>query len=246
MRPIIDADGDGVEDNVAKTQHELDRFRKMVYSAPVEDLHNTRNGELPGHIRYGDFPEPESNIQTEVDIKADARSTNEYDKEPVDLVQKPQAVAQMRPIIDADGDGVEDNVAKTQEELDKTRKMVFGAAVHDIHNTRHGELHGHVRFGDFPEPKEGHVQDHMHTPAFKEEVEVEADTSLGTNVFADDRSQNEGDATYLMTAEASKLSNYIASIQSPQDLEDTVLLQSKPRRVAIYDADGDGIDDETE
>ena len=58
MRPIIDADGDGVEDNEQKTQHELDRFRKMVFSAPVEDLHNTQNGELPGHVRHGDFPEP--------------------------------------------------------------------------------------------------------------------------------------------------------------------------------------------
>ena len=160
IRPIIDADGDGVEDNVAKTQHELDRFRKMVYSAPVEDLHNTRNGELPGHIRHGEFPEP-SNIQTEVDIKADARSVNEYDKEPVELVQKPQAIAQMRPIIDADGDGVEDNVAKTQEELDRSRKKVFGDKVHDLHNTRNGELHGHVRYGDYPVPA-GHIQDSIH------------------------------------------------------------------------------------
>ena len=30
----------------------------MVFSAPVEDLHNTHNGEMPGHIRFGDSPEP--------------------------------------------------------------------------------------------------------------------------------------------------------------------------------------------
>jgi len=54
---------------------------------------------------------------------------------------------------------------------------------------------------------------------------------------------NEGDATYIMTNEQSKLSSYIASIQSPEDLEDSILLQAKPRKIAIYDADGDGIED---
>jgi len=57
-RRIIDADGDGVEDNVKLDQYELDKFRKMVFSAPVEDLHNTHNGEMPGHHRFGDSPEP--------------------------------------------------------------------------------------------------------------------------------------------------------------------------------------------
>ena len=57
-RRIIDADGDGVEDNVKYDQYTLDKFRKMVFSAPVEDLHNTHNGEMPGHIRFGDSPEP--------------------------------------------------------------------------------------------------------------------------------------------------------------------------------------------
>jgi hypothetical protein len=57
-RRIIDADGDGVEDNVKKDQYELDRFREPVFGIPVEDLHNTHNGELPGHVRFGDAPEP--------------------------------------------------------------------------------------------------------------------------------------------------------------------------------------------
>ena len=57
-RRIIDADGDGVEDNVKLDQYALDKYRKMVFSAPVEDLHNTHNGELPGHHRFGDSPEP--------------------------------------------------------------------------------------------------------------------------------------------------------------------------------------------
>ena len=57
-RRIIDEDGDGVEDNVKMDQYELDKFRKMVFSAPVEDMHNTHNGEMPGHHRFGDSPEP--------------------------------------------------------------------------------------------------------------------------------------------------------------------------------------------
>ena len=57
-RRIIDADGDGVEDNVHKSQKELDRFRKMVFGVAVEDVHNTKNGELPGHVRFGEDHEP--------------------------------------------------------------------------------------------------------------------------------------------------------------------------------------------
>jgi hypothetical protein len=71
-RRIIDADGDGVEDNVKHDQYALDRFRKMVYSPAVEDLHNTRNGELPGHIRWGENAEPGTNPHAEADA-ADAK-----------------------------------------------------------------------------------------------------------------------------------------------------------------------------
>ena len=57
-RRIIDEDGDGVEDNVKMDQYTLDKFRKMVFSPPVADMHNTRNGELPGHHRFGENSEP--------------------------------------------------------------------------------------------------------------------------------------------------------------------------------------------
>ena len=234
-RRIIDEDGDGVEDNVHKTQGELDRFRKMVFGASVEDLHNTRHGELPGHVRYGDFPEPE-NLQTSTDMHADDRAENEYDSEP----KEAQSIAQIRPIIDKDGDGVEDNVEKTQEELDRHRKKVFGEHVHDLHNTRHGELPGHVRFGDFPEPTGVHVQDR---PFQSEDVSVAVDANLGANVDFDDRSMNEGDASYLQTSEQ-KLSNYIQIMNSPDDLALLQTRKHQPRlRKAIYDADGDGVED---
>ena len=237
IRPIIDADGDGVEDNEHKTQAELDRFRKMVFSAPVEDLYNTQNGEIPGHVRYGEDPEP-ANLQTTTDVHADARANNEYDSEPKEKVEA-AAQVMIRPIIDADGDGVEDNVERSQEELDRTRKKVFGETVHDLHNTRNGELPGHHNFGDHPEPTGVHIQDTVHQPEAAEAIAVQADTNLGVNVSVDDRSLNEGDASYLMTSEQVKLSSYISRINSPEDL---ALLQTHPRR-AIYDADGDGIED---
>ena len=50
-----------------------------------------------------------------------------------------------RRIYDADGDGVEDNVDKTRDELDRFyHPFAFGVA-EEINNTHHGNLPGHVR-----------------------------------------------------------------------------------------------------
>ena len=61
---IYDADGDGVEDNKYYTHDELDRFYIPNRFFPTEDIHNTRHGNLPGHIQRefyeGSQPEPES------------------------------------------------------------------------------------------------------------------------------------------------------------------------------------------
>ena len=62
------------------------------------------------------------------------------------VVYKKQKMAQRpRQIYDADGDGVEDNVHKTRDELDRFYiPFVFGPA-EEMHNTHHGNLPGHVR-----------------------------------------------------------------------------------------------------
>jgi hypothetical protein len=148
-RRIIDEDGDGVEDNVKLDQYQLDKFRKMVFSAPVEDLYNTHNGEMPGHHRFGDSPEPGVNpwanamakekadyearvaakklaqeleakgfsgVQLDSQISFDEVASNsEYDTAPIiELSETTQkGPYEPRKIIDADGDGVEDNVKKT-------------------------------------------------------------------------------------------------------------------------------------
>ena len=48
---IYDADGDGVEDNVAKTSSELDEFYDPAVYGWVEDLQNTHHGNMPGHVQ---------------------------------------------------------------------------------------------------------------------------------------------------------------------------------------------------
>ena len=62
----------------------------------------------------------------------------------------------MRPIYDEDGDGVEDNVKKTREELDRFYEPAVFHPCEDIHNTHHGNLPGHVRKAEY----EGEPVDH--------------------------------------------------------------------------------------
>lgn len=82
-RRIIDADGDGVEDNVDHTHHELDKFNKpRVFGVAVEDMHNTHNGELPGHHRFGEGHEPGTDPWAEARAKeAEAAKAKSAEKE---------------------------------------------------------------------------------------------------------------------------------------------------------------------
>lgn len=174
-RRITDEDGDGVEDNVHKTQAELDRFRKMVFGAETEDMHNTRNGELPGHHRADDHPVPGSKLQGDnqeefstIQEGSDMRAMSEYDGEYLqlnvhqesfaDLVSQIQGPEDLNELImlqsswkaganritDADGDGVEDNIAKTRDELDRFYEPLVFKYAEEINNTHHGNLPGHV------------------------------------------------------------------------------------------------------
>jgi hypothetical protein len=70
-------------------------------------------------------------------------------------VWKPVDVNKKRRIYDADGDGVEDNVHKTFEELDRFYKPNrMGDTADDVYNTKHGNLPGHVRMEEATSPKE--------------------------------------------------------------------------------------------
>ena len=68
-------------------------------------------------------------------------------------------MVQNRRITDLDGDGVEDNVEKTRDELDRFfEPAVFGVA-EDLYNTHHGNFPGHVRLEEY----EGAPEDlHIH------------------------------------------------------------------------------------
>ena len=55
-----------------------------------------------------------------------------------------------RRIYDLDGDGVEDNVKRSRDELDRFYyPNQFGDAGDDIHNTHHGNLPGHLRLEEY-------------------------------------------------------------------------------------------------
>ena len=54
-----------------------------------------------------------------------------------------------RPIYDKDGDGVEDNIDRTREELDRFYLPNYYFPTEDIYNTHHGNLPGHVRKAEY-------------------------------------------------------------------------------------------------
>ena len=63
MRPIYDADGDGVEDNVKKTHDELDEYYEPAVFGVAEDIYNTHHGNMPGHVRKAEYQHaPESHF----------------------------------------------------------------------------------------------------------------------------------------------------------------------------------------
>jgi hypothetical protein len=129
----------------------------MVFSPAVEDMHNTRNGELPGHVRWGEHPEPGTNPHAEQDAKdakkvADDAAKIKKGEEAMkkqflmtkgqDLLQTGFA-ANANKIFDVDGDGVEDNVDFSSEELDDFYFPTNFNSADDIYNTRHGGMPGH-------------------------------------------------------------------------------------------------------
>jgi len=62
---------------------------------------------------------------------------------------KPVDVNKKRRITDLDGDGVEDNVSKTFEELDRFYKPnTMGDAEDDVYNTNHGYFPGMPRLSE--------------------------------------------------------------------------------------------------
>jgi len=252
-RRIIDADGDGVEDNVKLDQYELDKYRKMVFSAPVEDLHNTHNGEMPGHHRFGDSPEPGVNpwanamarekaeyaarveqkrilqeaeakgftgVQLDSQISFDEVASNsDYDTAPIiELSETTQKGAyEPRKINDADGDGVEDNVKKTQAELDRFRKPVFGDASHDMHNTKHGDLPGHTRAGEDTEPATAHPNGA--TKVATEENNEKAVENMSKDSAQKQLVQSQSVDSYSERDTAPSLLQLQSLIQSPEDLD---------------------------
>ena len=125
-------------------------------------------------VRIGDYDLDDSNnalVTSNSDINIDSRSENESD------IEYNQGLAQTqtkRDIIDADGDGVEDNVHKKQTELDRFRMKVFGPEIDDLHNTHNGELPGHVRAGEATRPADPPRPDYSASLAAKAASQAQA------------------------------------------------------------------------
>lgn len=127
---------------------------------PVEHIHNTHNGELIGHTRAGEDPEPKevvSNLIYDPYQSADNGNDKTYSQlqgklaNYIQLINGPEELVMLeqqwkpRIIFDEDGDGIEDNRHDTHDELDKFYlPAVFGVA-EDLHNTHHGNLPGHIQ-----------------------------------------------------------------------------------------------------
>lgn len=146
-----------------------------MFGVEVEDIHNTHNGEMPGHVRFGEGPEPGTDPWAKARAKdafekkafLEKKAAAEKDKadtkrEMEETEQNVQLDSQLgwtkrvkmvpRRIIDADGDGVEDNRAVHRDWLDRFEEDVYGYYIDDIHNTHNGELPGHERWGEDGEP----------------------------------------------------------------------------------------------
>eukprot|EP00356_Strombidium_inclinatum_P015210 CAMPEP_0170481530 /NCGR_PEP_ID=MMETSP0208-20121228/1942_1 /TAXON_ID=197538 /ORGANISM="Strombidium inclinatum, Strain S3" /LENGTH=301 /DNA_ID=CAMNT_0010754251 /DNA_START=8 /DNA_END=910 /DNA_ORIENTATION=+ len=213
QRRITDEDGDGVEDNVKKTQNELDKFRQMVYGSEVEDLHNTHNGEVAGHVRHGEDPVPAFTRRKLKDIQKvslDELSWNFSDSQPEEEAKK---------------------AAFTAPE-EEPKKAGFTAPEEEAKKTAFTE----------PEKKEKNSLAEPVKEAPKDTfMSVEAENFAESAESSTERSWNEYDSEYLQT----RLSNLVNRIDSPEALEDAVMVQTTWKRGAnrIYDKDGDGVED---
>jgi len=239
-RRIIDADGDGVEDNRDVGRAWLDRFEEDVYGYYIDDIHNTQNGAMPGHDRWGDDPVPTNRWnpfkpaeyidQTPAKAPGQAQMEEAAETAPpaIEALQlanqwKPREKRAPRRLIDADGDGVEDNREVSRKILDKIEADVYGYSIDDIHNTQNGEMPGHDRWGEFPVPTH-----HWTTP------------------FADRMKEAPEYQVMLQSNESEAiLHNYIGLVNGPEDLVNLGFSADyRPFKAkAIYDVDGDGVED---
>lgn len=90
-------------------------MQEEIYGDGVDDIHNTMNGELPGHERWGEDPAPDGSweqmketktkflVQLKDDISAspiDDRSENEGDNEMVQLNESSENQSKLFQMID--------------------------------------------------------------------------------------------------------------------------------------------------
>lgn len=223
MREITDEDGDGVEDNVKMSSQELDKFYKPAVFKHAEEMHNTRNGELPGHHLKEDHKEPEGPhasdlinndtgvpiVQEHVQLSMDDLSGNFYDNEynsvPTDL----------------------------QEPVNEERATLA------------------EKFASDPVPiPVVQAQALAQQKVEAEHKEIDQSEQAGiVEAALNERSQNEyEDEPTFIQIDQDKFSEYVNAIQGPEDLE-FLSVEQEPTvgydlgNNDITDADGDGVED---
>ena len=181
-------------------------------------MHNTRNGELPGHHLKEDYGLPEGPHASDL-INRDSG---------VPIVQEHLQLSEPNLV----------NEPKTDAELASADKEVFGEDMSDeFHNTPNGELAGQTNPTEDLEPK-GHATDRasliQHPSLFKQKADAFNDAQA---IATEARFKEEMAAEAKLLQRDADLHFYVNTIQGPEDLE---LLQYAPGQ---DDADGDGIED---
>jgi hypothetical protein len=97
------------------------------------------------------------------------------------------------------------------------RKPVFGEASNDIHNTKNGELPGHVRHGEDSQPTKAH-------PAGETKVAVEENNEKAVENMTKESAlkqlaQSQSVDSYSERDTAPSFLQLQSMIQSPEDLE---------------------------
>ena len=251
QRDITDKDGDGVEDNVKMSHHELDKFIKPFVYGDVEEMHNTRNGELPGHHLKNDHPEPTGDHASTIpdlrNVKSSAAEVVAEAKKNAPKEEKKEEKA----AAPAAAEGEKKAEEKKEDKPAEEKKVQMTSSISEIDDER-ADSEGDSEYNAdgakveeqaqaLPQVKKIDVSD----PVVSHQIVEGAAITAFAESESDERAQSEYDAEYTQT----KVSSFVNQIQSPEDLtlvaNDVSLLQTGWCLGCndIYDADGDGVED---
>ena len=251
QRDIVDKDGDGVEDNKYYTSHELDKFIKPWVYGDVEEMHNTRNGELPGHHLKNDHPEPKGFHASHV---IDSRPAELTSAQVVAAAKAAAPAEEPKAAPAAEGEAA---AAPAEDKPAEEKKVQMSDAISEIDERAQNDNDAAPAELAQKQAEEAHPTSKEPMPIGKKMAKIdpevaaqiqEGEVQAAAAAAKNERAQNDYDTEYLQI----KLSSFMNQIQGPEDLQlvadDVSLLQTGWCRGCnkIYDADGDGVEDNRE